>query len=100
MFMPEDSILFLLLLAGRNVNYEFIFHLVVGSSLPCGVSSFLFTILVPASVIVSPCLSFSLLVNVVFSRPADRFPNTIPVNTPFSTHLRLSLCICVSLLAP
>ena len=45
-----------------------------------------------ASFIVSPSLSFIVLVSLVFCRPLDRLPNTIPVNKSFSMHLCLIMC--------
>ena len=45
-----------------------------------------------ASFIVSPSLSFIVLVSLDFCRPLDRLPNTIPVNKSFSMHLCLIMC--------
>ena len=47
---------------------------------------------VMASFIVSPSLLFTVLVSLVFCRPLDRLPNTIPVNKSFSMHLCLIMC--------
>ena len=45
-----------------------------------------------ASDIVSPSFSLIVFVILVFCRPRDRLPNTIPVSKSFSVHLCLIMC--------
>ena len=83
----------------RRYYYYYYYYCSEHSASPTAVAAYtivlhlsLSWVVVMASFIVSPSLSFIVLVSLVFCRPLDRLPNTIPLNKSFSMHLCLIMC--------